>query len=157
MSHQTDDVRAWINQSQRVVALTGAGISTESGIPDFRGPQGVWTKNPAAERLSNIHYYMADPDVRRQAWQHRLEHPAWRAARLDGRRREWFVPLPRGKQRLSHDAGVVTGVTSRCARKSENLGKSPAPLGTAASVFKFDRKRYFSHDDFSRSCEQCCL
>jgi hypothetical protein len=49
-----------------VVVLTGAGISTESGIPDFRGPQGVWTKNPKAEKLSDIHYYMTDPEVRRR-------------------------------------------------------------------------------------------
>ncbi|MBZ5556587.1 MAG: hypothetical protein LAO77_04860 [Acidobacteriia bacterium] len=55
-----DLVRQWINASVRVVALTGAGISTESGIPDFRGPQGVWTTNPKAERLSNIHSYMSD-------------------------------------------------------------------------------------------------
>jgi len=61
------------------VALTGAGISTESGVPDFRGPQGLWTKNPKAERLSNIHYYMSDPEVRQLAWQQRLAHPAWRA------------------------------------------------------------------------------
>ena len=63
----------------RVVALTGAGISTESGVPDFRGPQGVWTKNPKAEKLSNIHYYMSDPEVRRLAWQQRMNHPAWHA------------------------------------------------------------------------------
>jgi NAD-dependent protein deacetylase/lipoamidase len=72
-------VRAWIDASSRVVALTGAGISTESGIPDFRGPQGVWTKNPKAEKLSNIHEYMADHEVRRLAWQGRLHHPAWTA------------------------------------------------------------------------------
>jgi NAD-dependent deacetylase len=72
-------VRSWIDASSRVVALTGAGISTESGIPDFRGPQGVWTKDPKAEKLSNIHEYMADPEVRRQAWQGRLRHPAWTA------------------------------------------------------------------------------
>ena len=59
--------------------LAGAGISTESGIPDFRGPQGVWTRNPLAEKLSNIHYYMADHEVRKAAWQSRLEHPAWTA------------------------------------------------------------------------------
>lgn len=74
-----DIVRRWVDTSVRIVALTGAGISTESGIPDFRGPQGVWTRNPEAEKLSNIHYYMSDPDVRRRSWQSRLAHPAWQA------------------------------------------------------------------------------
>jgi NAD-dependent deacetylase len=73
------DVRGWIGNAKRVVALTGAGISTDSGIPDFRGPQGLWTRNPKAEKLSDIRYYMADPEVRRLAWQSRLEHPAWQA------------------------------------------------------------------------------
>ncbi len=68
-----------MNSVQRVVMLTGAGISTESGIPDFRGPQGVWTKNPLAEKLSNIEYYMSDPEVRKASWRSRLEHPAWEA------------------------------------------------------------------------------
>ena len=68
------------------MALTGAGISTESGIPDFRGPQGVWTTNPKAERLSNIHDYMADPEVRRLSWRSRLEHPAWSATPNAGHR-----------------------------------------------------------------------
>ena len=71
--------RRWIDDATRVVALTGAGISTESGIPDFRGPQGVWTRDPKAEKLSNIHSYMSDPEVRRLAWQSRLDHPAWHA------------------------------------------------------------------------------
>jgi NAD-dependent deacetylase len=79
-------VRGWISGSSRVVALTGAGISTDSGIPDFRGPQGVWTKNPKAERLSNIRDYMADPDVRKLAWQGRLNHPAWAAQPGPGHR-----------------------------------------------------------------------
>ena len=86
MRGQIDTVRGWIGQSARLVALTGAGISTESGIPDFRGPQGVWTKNPKAEQLSNIHSYMADPEVRRLAWQSRLEHPAWHARPNAGHR-----------------------------------------------------------------------
>jgi len=80
------EVGRWIDDSSRVVGLTGAGISTESGIPDFRGPQGVWTKDPKAEKLSNIHYYMADPEVRRLAWRGRLEHPAWTAVPNDGHR-----------------------------------------------------------------------
>ena len=73
-------VKRWVTLSSRVVALTGAGISTESGIPDFRGPQGVWTKNPKAERLSDIRYYMSDPEVRKLSWQSRLHHPAWTAS-----------------------------------------------------------------------------
>jgi NAD-dependent deacetylase len=79
MDQQIKTVRDWVAKSKRIVALTGAGISTESGIPDFRGPQGVWTKNPKAEKLSDIRYYMADPEVRRLSWQQRLAHPAWQA------------------------------------------------------------------------------
>jgi len=74
-----DEVRSWIDGAQRVVVLTGAGISTDSGIPDFRGPQGLWTKNPLAEKMSNIHYYLADPEVRKLSWQNRLSSPAWNA------------------------------------------------------------------------------
>jgi NAD-dependent deacetylase len=72
-------VRGWVDAAERVVVLTGAGISTESGIADFRGPQGVWTRNPAAEKQSTIQNYLADPAVRRAAWISRLEHSAWRA------------------------------------------------------------------------------
>ena len=79
-------VREWIASAKRVVALTGAGISTDSGIPDFRGPNGVWTKNPKAEKLSDIRYYMADPGIRQASWQSRLEHPAFTAKPNAGHR-----------------------------------------------------------------------
>jgi NAD-dependent deacetylase len=81
-----DHVKSWIDAATRIVVLTGAGMSTESGIPDFRGPQGLWTKDPEAEKLSNIHYYMAEPDIRRRAWKARLEHPAWLAEPNAGHR-----------------------------------------------------------------------
>jgi NAD-dependent deacetylase len=79
MKATAETVRRWVDEAQRVVVLTGAGISTDSGIPDFRGPQGVWTKNPMAEKLSNIHYYMADPEVRKASWKARMDHTAWTA------------------------------------------------------------------------------
>lgn len=59
--------------AERIVVLTGAGISTDSGIPDFRGPEGVWTKDPAAERMSHIDHYVADGELRQRAWAMRVE------------------------------------------------------------------------------------
>ena len=74
-----DTVRAWIDGAQRIVVLTGAGISTDSGIPDFRGPQGMWTKDPQAEKMATLQHYVADPEVRKRSWRDRLASPAWTA------------------------------------------------------------------------------
>lgn len=79
MTDSVHELANWIGSARSTVALTGAGVSTESGIPDFRGPDGVWTRDPRAERLSNIGYYVADPAVRHESWRRRLEHPAWGA------------------------------------------------------------------------------
>ena len=79
-------VERWVDTAKRVVVLTGAGISTDSGIPDFRGPKGVWTRNPAAEKMSDIHHYVANREVRKAAWQARLTSPAWNARPNSGHR-----------------------------------------------------------------------
>lgn len=89
MDQQADkltDIAKLLSIASRVVVFTGAGISTDSGIPDFRGPQGVWTKNPGAERMATLQHYMADPEVRRRAWQTRLQHAAWDAKPNAGHR-----------------------------------------------------------------------
>jgi NAD-dependent protein deacetylase/lipoamidase len=71
--------RALVEQARRIVVLTGAGISTDSGIQDFRGPNGLWTKNPEAEKTMTLQTYMADPEHRRRAWQNRLTSTLWDA------------------------------------------------------------------------------
>ena len=78
--------RELLQAARRIVVLTGAGISTESGIPDFRGPQGVWTKDPSAEKLATLRTYVGDPAVRRRAWQKRLASEAFTAEPNAGHR-----------------------------------------------------------------------
>jgi NAD-dependent deacetylase len=113
-----DLARNWIASSIRIVALTGAGISTESGIPDFRGPQGIWTKNPKAEKLSNIHSYMSDPEVRRLAWQ-RLNHPAFHAEPNAGHRA--LADLERTRQLHALITQNIDGLHQKAGNSPEKV------------------------------------
>ncbi|WP_371680166.1 NAD-dependent deacetylase [Streptomyces sp. NBC_01276] len=61
-----------------VAVFSGAGMSTDSGIPDYRGPQGLWRREPDAEKLVTYEYYMADPEIRRRSWLMRAE--VWASA-----------------------------------------------------------------------------
>jgi NAD-dependent protein deacetylase/lipoamidase len=160
------EARELIDRATRVVVLTGAGISTDSGIPDFRGPRGVWTLNPKAERMSNIHHYVADPEVRRLSWQSRLAHPAWTADPNEGHRA--LVALERrGKlqalitqnidglhQRAGNDADLVVevhgtlhkAVCLRCGWKGPMQsvldrvrgGEEDPPCGSCGGILKSD-------------------
>jgi NAD-dependent deacetylase len=77
---------AWVSAARRIVVLTGAGLSTDSGIPDFRGPDGVWTKNPAAEKASTLQHWLRDGELRKRSWQSRLDAPLFAARPNDGHR-----------------------------------------------------------------------
>ncbi len=70
-----EQVAGWLKASNNTVVLTGAGISTESGIPDFRGPQGVWTRDPEAEKRATIQHYMASREARVASWKNRRSSP----------------------------------------------------------------------------------
>jgi len=112
-SDALETVRSWIDAAQRVVVLTGAGISTDSGIPDFRGPQGTWTKNPEAEKMSSIEHYVADPAIRRRAWRMKCEGAAHKRKPNDGhralleleRREKLHLLITQNVDGLHHDAG----------------------------------------------------
>ncbi|MCT2585211.1 SIR2 family NAD-dependent protein deacylase [Actinophytocola gossypii] len=85
---------AAVAAASEIVVLSGAGVSTDSGIPDFRGPNGLWTRDPGSERLSSLQAYVSDPEVRRQSWRARLTHPVWDAEPNAGHRA--LVELERG-------------------------------------------------------------
>ena len=72
-----DEARTLVEAASAITVLTGAGISTDSGIPDFRGPNGLWTKDPEAEKASNIRFYVSDPGVRKRNWARRAAGELW--------------------------------------------------------------------------------
>ena len=119
MSEEVDTVAAWIRDARQIVVLTGAGISTESGIPDFRGPQGVWTKNPAAEKTATLEYYLSDPEVRKQAWRNRVEGNLFSADPNDGHR---------AIAELERKAALHTLVTQNVDRLHHDAGSSPEKI-----------------------------
>ena len=79
MEPTLNDAHSLVAAATCITVLTGAGISTNSGIPDFRGPNGLWTNNPKAEKMATLQHYLADPEVRELAWQNRIHSPAWTA------------------------------------------------------------------------------
>jgi NAD-dependent deacetylase len=129
MERTLDAARRLIDAARRIVVLTGAGISTDSGIPDFRGPQGLWTRNPEAEKMATIHHYVADAEVRKRAWRSRLESPALAAEPNDGHRA--LVTLERRGKLLALLTQNVDGL-------HQKAGSSPALVveihGTAREV-----------------------
>ena len=118
-TQELESTRAAIAASERVVALTGAGISTDSGIPDFRGPNGVWTRNPAAERASNIHDYLGDPEVRRAAWQTRVDGRLFGAEPNSGHRA--IVELQRQGKLLAVVTQNVDGLHQRAGTDPDTV------------------------------------
>jgi NAD-dependent deacetylase len=113
------EIARWLREAEAIVVLTGAGISTESGIPDFRGPNGVWTRNPGAEKTATLSHYVADPEVRKQAWRNRVQSEIWLARPNAGHRA--LVELERR-------ANLHTLVTQNIDGLHQAAGSSPAKV-----------------------------
>jgi len=112
-------IASWIRGARAIVVLTGAGISTESGIPDFRGPNGVWTKNPAAEKTATLQHYVSDPEVRAQAWHNRVHGRYWDAEPNAGHR---------ALADLERRAALDTLVTQNIDGLHHKAGSSPEKI-----------------------------
>ena len=67
------------NKAHHIVVLTGAGISTSAGIPDFRGPDGVWTKHPEQMSVYDIDAFLSSKEERVYSWRWQKESPVWNA------------------------------------------------------------------------------
>ncbi|MCJ7671149.1 MAG: NAD-dependent protein deacylase [Acidimicrobiia bacterium] len=116
MTTDLDTIAGWLREARQIVVLTGAGISTESGIPDFRGPQGLWTKNPMAEKTATLQHYVADPEVRRLAWRNRVASEMWSAEPNAGHR---------ALAELETKAALHTLVTQNVDGLHQRAGSSP--------------------------------
>jgi NAD-dependent deacetylase len=114
-----EEVRRWVSSARRIAVLTGAGISTDSGIPDFRGPNGVWTKDPAAEKMATLDHYMGDPEVRKRAWRNRDGSPAWTAQPNPGHRA--LVDLERSGRVLALVTQNVDGLHQAAGSDPESV------------------------------------
>ncbi len=116
-AEELDRLAAMLRDAHQIVVLTGAGISTESGIPDFRGPQGIWTKDPKAERKANIRHYVADADHRRDVWRNRASSELFAGAPNAGHR---------ALAELERKANLHTLVTQNVDGLHQAGGSSPA-------------------------------
>ena len=111
-----DELAALLRAARQIVVLTGAGISTESGIPDFRGPQGLWTKDPKAERAATLQHYVADADHRRTVWRNRAAGDMFQGQAPNAGHR--------ALAKLEHRANVHTLVTQNVDGLHQAAGSS---------------------------------
>lgn len=151
--------RRVLSGATRITVLTGAGISTDAGIPDFRGPDGLWTRNPGAERASTIDNYLRDAEARRASWRMRLDGRLLDARPTPGHRA--LVDLE-DQGRLEHLVTQnIDGLHQRAGTSSERLtevhgsmaGYSCVSCGSGGPIEPVVQRVRAGDDD--PRCERC--
>lgn len=164
-SSEIDQLAGIVADSPRVVIFSGAGVSTESGLPDFRSPGGVWTRYDPTQLTFDR--YVADPDVRRQAWQMRREffetipdpNPAHRAAaalEVSGRGRGVITQNIDGLHQAAGSRTVIE--VHGTAREVMCIGARPAAGVPDGCGFRTTYQWAFDQLDTGESdprCPQC--
>ena len=155
-----EQAQALVEQASTICVLTGAGISTDSGIPDFRGPNGIWTKNPEAEKAATIQTYVRDRSARQRAWQRYVDGGVWSQREPnDGHR-----ALVRLEQRGKLHTLITQNVDGLHARAGTSEGKLVEIHGTMAQAMclSCDRRwpietivERFRRGDDDPHCEVC--
>jgi NAD-dependent deacetylase len=102
-----------------VTVLTGAGISTSSGVPDFRGPQGVWTRDPGAADLLELDRYVRDASIRERGWRTWAQHPVWDARP---------TPAHRALVELERAGALIATLTQNFDGLHQAAGADPASV-----------------------------
>ncbi len=146
-----------IAQSQRIVAFSGAGISTESGIPDFRSPNGVWATN----RIVYFHEFLQDRAARIEAWRQKsLIWPAMRDAKPNAGHLAFAELEQRGKL-LALITQNIEGLHQRAGNSPEKIIELHGTMVAAECLSCFDRIpmdeaiERIAHGDAAPACEQC--
>lgn len=152
------EVSDWL-AAGNVTALTGAGISTGSGIPDYRGPNGVWTRDPSAARMSTYADYVSDPALRRRSWQSRRRHPAWDAEPNAGH--QALVELERSGRLIAIVTQNIDGLHQRAGSSANRVIEVHGTIREAECVGCHERTPMaeelarVDHGDPDPACRTC--
>ena len=146
-----------IAQAKRIVGFTGAGISTESGIPDFRSPNGVWANN----RMIEYQEFISRRAGRIEAWRQKVvAWPEMRAAQPNAGHKA-FVELERRDQLLAMITQNIDGLHQRAGHDPANVIELHGTMIEALCLSCADRipmdkaVARIAAGDLAPECEKC--
>lgn len=145
-------VRGLVEKADRISVLTGAGISTDSGIPDFRGPNGIWTNDAEAEQYSNIDNFLLDEEHRTRSWA-AYGDPIWETYEPNGAHNLLYSLYVQGK--LLHIATQnIDGLHQKAGVPDEVVSELHGSLRKIECI-TCDFRHEMSADLINSDCPDC--